>query len=268
MLFAKKINVDINRVNDCINIALKRGIFNQELFNKYNILTSRGIQKRFLEAAKRRKQIEMIEGICLIDFDIDYYKDLKPKIVFVSNNLINVNNNSINVCKSTQIEREREKEIEKEIESSSNEKKINVSNNGKNETQKSEIAATATNDINIFSYYEKNITSLTDEAKQLLKQYLDIMNKELIQLIIDEAVNSNVKTLNYIKAILVSCEKEKIYTVEQFKKRQKNFEENRKQHQKQTKRTETEQREYPENFFNSFCANLNDKGTNNERDTT
>ena len=64
LLLSKRINADINQVNVYINSALKRNIFNQELFNKYNILTSRGIQKRFLEACKRRKQIEIIKEVC------------------------------------------------------------------------------------------------------------------------------------------------------------------------------------------------------------
>lgn len=95
LLFSKRINVDINRVNVYINSALSRNIFSQELFDKYKILTSRGIQKRFIEACKRRKQIEITREICLIDFDELQYRDLKNKIVYVSNNSINVNINSV-----------------------------------------------------------------------------------------------------------------------------------------------------------------------------
>ena len=115
LLLSKRINADINQVNVYINSALKRNIFNQELFNKYNILTSRGIQKRFLEACKRRKQIEIIKEVCLIDFDELQYQDFKNKIVYVSNNSINVNINSTkeelmqhNVNNNSQI---KEKEI-------------------------------------------------------------------------------------------------------------------------------------------------------------
>lgn len=123
LLFSKRINVDINEVNVYINSALKRNIFNQELFEKYNILTSRGIQKRFLEACKRRKQIEFIKDICLIDFNELQYQDFKNKIVYVSNNSINVNINSVeeellqhNVNNNSQIKEKEIKENKSKVE--------------------------------------------------------------------------------------------------------------------------------------------------------
>lgn len=97
LLFSKKNNVNINTINEYINVAIKRDIFHKELFVKYHVLTSRGIQKRFLEVAKRRKQVEFIENFCLIDFEAsEYYKDLKERIVFVNENGVNVNNNASN----------------------------------------------------------------------------------------------------------------------------------------------------------------------------
>lgn len=123
LLFSKRINVNINEVNVYINSALKRNIFNQELFEKYNILTSRGIQKRFLEACKRRKQIEFIKDICLIDFNELQYQDFKNKIVYVSNNSINVNINSVgekllqhNVNNNSQIKEKEIKENKSKVE--------------------------------------------------------------------------------------------------------------------------------------------------------
>lgn len=60
LLFAKKINVNINQVNVYINSALKRNIFNKEMFEKYGILTSCGIQKRYFTVSKRRKELKNI----------------------------------------------------------------------------------------------------------------------------------------------------------------------------------------------------------------
>jgi len=106
LLIKKEINVDINSINACINTLIVRNIFNKELFDKYEILTSRGIQKRYFEAAKRKKAVEAINEYVLID--ISNYNN----IINVNINSINVNNNSINVqnpCKNDTKEKEKEK---------------------------------------------------------------------------------------------------------------------------------------------------------------
>ena len=56
-LLAKSVgdNVTASLVSDVVQELVKRGFFNKELFNSFKILTSRGIQERYLEACKRRK---------------------------------------------------------------------------------------------------------------------------------------------------------------------------------------------------------------------
>lgn len=87
LLFSKRINVDINLVNDVINECIKWGLFDSTLYEKYKILTSKGIQRRYLEATSRRKQVELIEEYCLID------PSKYSNVVFASINSVNVNNN-------------------------------------------------------------------------------------------------------------------------------------------------------------------------------
>lgn len=83
LLTKKRINVDINLINECINSMVQRGIFDKNLFES-GILTSKAIQKRFFEAAKRKKVVQVFEEYLLID-------------VSAYNNLINVSINPINV---------------------------------------------------------------------------------------------------------------------------------------------------------------------------
>jgi hypothetical protein len=84
IVFSKRVNVNINEVNAIINSCLEWGIFDKKLFKKYGILTSRGIQNRFFEIIKRRKEVQIVKEYLLI----------KPNI--------NANINSVNVDKSTQ----------------------------------------------------------------------------------------------------------------------------------------------------------------------
>ena len=91
IVFSNRVNVDKNKVIEVINSCIEWNIFSQKMFETFNILTSRGIQKRFFEITKRRNRIEVIEDYLLVD------KPLSGNIV-----LVNVDNNQVNVRKSTQ----------------------------------------------------------------------------------------------------------------------------------------------------------------------
>lgn len=55
-----------NVVSEVIKAAIKRGIFDKDMFHEYGILTSVGIQKRYFEAAKRRNEIEVEKSYLLL----------------------------------------------------------------------------------------------------------------------------------------------------------------------------------------------------------
>lgn len=87
LLLSKRVNVDINELNDVIADCLKWDLFDSGLYESHNILTSKGIQKRYLEATTRRKKVE-IEGELLL-LDVNEYKN----ILIVNTNPINDNIN-------------------------------------------------------------------------------------------------------------------------------------------------------------------------------
>lgn len=59
LLFSQKIGLGVSAVSEIINSAINRGIFDKTLYEKYRILTSRGVQKRYFEAIGRRKNVEV-----------------------------------------------------------------------------------------------------------------------------------------------------------------------------------------------------------------
>lgn len=67
LIFKKNINVEITTINSIIEDALRYNIFEESLFKKYKILTSSGIQKRFIIASDRRKMIELNKNYILVD---------------------------------------------------------------------------------------------------------------------------------------------------------------------------------------------------------
>ena len=107
LLFAKGVGDGCRDscVKDVVHELLKRGFFDKGIFERFSVLTGRGIQKRYFEATKRYKKVEAIHEFLLVDVS---------KMINVSINKINVYINSENVDINPQ--REIEKEIEKEIE--------------------------------------------------------------------------------------------------------------------------------------------------------
>ena len=69
LLFSKKINSDINKINSVINVGLRRNLFDKLLHEKYRVLTSSGIQKRYITAcaSSKRKQILIDRRYFLLD---------------------------------------------------------------------------------------------------------------------------------------------------------------------------------------------------------
>lgn len=78
--------ISIELLDKIVNRLVKWGFFEQDLFSTARVLTSRGIQERYFEAIKRRK-------------DFSEYPYL---LVSVYKNPINVCRNPINVCRNPQ----------------------------------------------------------------------------------------------------------------------------------------------------------------------
>lgn len=66
LLFSKDLGMNYNLVSDIVESAMKRGLFSEELYKKFEILTSKGIQERYFEIVKRRKKIEIDQRYLLV----------------------------------------------------------------------------------------------------------------------------------------------------------------------------------------------------------
>ena len=90
LLFASRAGEGVTPalVKDVVAELVKRGFFDKGIFNRFKVITSNGIQKRFFSAVERR--VEQ-------NFPKEYLLGVN-----VCNNPINVDNNSINDGRSTQ----------------------------------------------------------------------------------------------------------------------------------------------------------------------
>jgi len=88
LLFAADNRLGGSVVSEIVTVSIKRGVFDANLFEKYGILTSHGIQMRYLEAAKRRKELKLIKQYLLVNADeIEINVNIKP--IYVDINPVN-----------------------------------------------------------------------------------------------------------------------------------------------------------------------------------
>ena len=81
---------DEDLVNQIINKLIEIEFFDKNLYEKHRVLTSKGIQKRFISATERRKDVKLITKYNLVNVDNNSSSD----VVNVYNNPVNVDNNS------------------------------------------------------------------------------------------------------------------------------------------------------------------------------
>ncbi|WP_313627561.1 Lin1244/Lin1753 domain-containing protein [Enterococcus italicus] len=66
-LVADEVGAKEGLVEETVSKAIQVGFFNQEKFNKYKILTSKGIQERYIEATRKRKETVISDNYSVID---------------------------------------------------------------------------------------------------------------------------------------------------------------------------------------------------------
>lgn len=91
-----------NLINEVVLACIRRDIFSEDLFKKYGVLTSVGVQKRYLNAVSRREKVELKKEYLLVS--------VGENMDNVSINSINVDRNIKNVCRNSQSKEEKSKE--------------------------------------------------------------------------------------------------------------------------------------------------------------
>jgi hypothetical protein len=110
LLFARRVNVDINVINEIINDCLKWGIFDKSIYEKHKVLTSRGIQRRYLKAVDRRQSVQISSTYMLLDSEeVNAYKNL----VIVDENYHSSSNNA-NINPQSKVKKSKEKNSREE----------------------------------------------------------------------------------------------------------------------------------------------------------
>lgn len=113
LLFTSEAGLDCgskNTVRDIVSACIKRGLFSEDLFTKYEILTSSGIQRRYLNAVSRRENVKLKKEYLLINVD--------QKFISADINAISADINVKNVSRNTQRRVEKSREEKRRVEKS------------------------------------------------------------------------------------------------------------------------------------------------------
>ena len=162
-----------NLATDVIKYAADVGMFDKEKFLKYNILTSAGIQKRYFEIVKRRKEIELRgEYLCIS------YTQLRK---IVNTNRINVYNNEVNADNNEQT-------------------KVLIYNEEEIEAFASEPAV---NRKSFIEYFMQRVNATPSQVViSDIEAYENKMEYECFCAIIDYCIDENKRNWSYIRAVL------------------------------------------------------------------
>ena len=193
LLFGKRLGTGGKAVSEIVSAAIRRKLFDEEIYRKYGVLTSRGIQKRYFEIVARRKNVEVEQRYLLVS------RDLIPVNVNIMYAETPVNVNTMqaetpeNAYKSTQ---------SKVKESKVKESKVLL--------HERPLAAAAVEtdqrpDFNtIEAYASGNLRYLSPGNMEELASFAEDFPADMLRYAVDLAVGAGKPSWNYVRGILRS----------------------------------------------------------------
>lgn len=193
-LIALDVNVTPEFVLEVINKACEVRFFDVNLYENFNILTSKGIQERYLKITERRKNSVVITQFNLIN--------VYNNSVNVNNNSINVDNNPVNVYKSTQSKVKESKEKKSKVKSLSND---SVKNVYLTETEKRDCM-----NKKIYELYLNGIGQISPTIKERLDDLVELYGMEHVIVAINTTIESGGNSIKYVETVAASNLKKKV----------------------------------------------------------
>lgn len=84
-----------NLIANIVAASIRRGIFSKTLYEKYGILTSRGIQKRYLDIVYKRKVVKMEKAYLLLSD-----AEIKGNVVLIDHSDVRMIKNDVRIEQS------------------------------------------------------------------------------------------------------------------------------------------------------------------------
>lgn len=196
-LLSKRVNVDVMYAKTVVSAYINEGFFNRNLYEKYEILTSHGIQTRYLQAVGRRSVVQIAEEFSLLD----------PSELPKNAKIVKI---GVSVCKNHSYCQHNADDNEVSV--------INMSaETPQSKVKKSNVVVVTRarardieegNTSEVFTAFSNNIHPLTGEIEaDTLGDLLDCYGKEWVLEAIKEAAKNHGTSVKYIEAILQAWER-------------------------------------------------------------
>ena len=186
-LIALDVNVTPQFVLEVINKACEVRFFDVNLYDNFNILTSKGIQERYLKITERRKNSVVITQFNLIN---------------VYNNSINVNNNSINVYDNEQ-SKVKKRKVQKSTEKS-------LSNDSVKNVYLTQTEERDCMNKKIYELYLNGIGQISPTIKERLDDLVELYGMEHVIVAINTTIESGGSSIKYVETVAASNLKKKV----------------------------------------------------------
>lgn len=183
-------------VNEIVHELVKRGFFNKSLFDSFGILTSRGIQDRFLKACIRRKDVEVDARYLLVDSS--EFKNLRISKAYSSAPSFRKCIHDVSISEENVYIKEENVDIQAQS-------KVKESKVKESKVEGEERTSAAADEI--MGYYSSNIHPVSSPVeKDKLIALIETHGDAFVHKAIERAVMRNKRSLAYITGILNNWE--------------------------------------------------------------
>lgn len=241
---AKRINLPVTHLTNIVNLCITIGLFDVYLWETYGILTSHGIQARYIKACDYRKKIKMVKEFCLITPD-DGVKEGRfqyidaPKAVSLRKTPIS---HRETIEKPVEVEQlSEEKPPQSKVKESNKDVVVvtpyNPPQKGDEDMElETEVTEKDEATANVFTLFENNIHPITGQIEtDTLSDLLDHYGEHWTTEAIKEAALRNGRSVKYIQSILEAWERDgfKAPKPERSKKNERGLQSTRRKNQRE-----------------------------------
>ena len=211
---ARRVNLPATTLNEIVNQCITVGLFDVNLWETYGILTSHGIQARYIKACDYRKKIKMVKEFCLLTA-ADNVKEGRFQYVEPPKTVIRrktIDDDGVNLRKTIDDDgvmsrKTGENKVNKSI-SSCCSSPYNPPEEEKQPDEEAELADKDEATANVFTLFENNIHPITGQIEtDTLTDLLDRYGEHWLIEAIKETAMNNGHSVKYIKSILEAWER-------------------------------------------------------------
>lgn len=223
---ADELGITEEQVAKVISKGVEVELFNKRMFDTYKILTSSGIQKRYMKATEKRKNVELEKTYCIVgDKNISSHVNLVNDVVKVEETELSEEETPVNDNGSTQ-----------SIVQDSKGQESKVTTTGGSEDSPSQ-KFTALRDFETLWLFPNQFQK--EDLYDLIDKHGEVLVSASIRLAGSKDVPKN-NAINFLKAVLKEWAENNVTNLEQVDAYQlKRDQQNKSQYSKPTGRTET-----------------------------